>query len=419
MHALHKNTWQKAGIYNAVLNSSYDIIKNNDLILGFAQKWCQETKTFVFVWGEVSITLEDMMVFGGYSVLGHSVVFDMEDDDSERAVAKLYEGIAELNRSRQKKASQFTWMKKFKKSGSEIEHEAFLALWLSRYVFPSSNDVVVRNVCHIAVSLARGNRLALAPAVLASIYRDLGFLRNKIGVDHSDETNVVVWAPFQLLQVWILERFPKISPNWVDSCNPRFARWEKKKLSAENVGAIVDCGLEDFCWQPYGFVYKEKGRSVDVVGECLDEELESWVRCKRVSELVGIDGKCMEQYLPHRVARQFGMNQDVPSDVPRANLTHKKAWKFYNRPIEDVKLYIPPQHSEWWNKSNGECSLQSPIADNATEKFDKYESRTVESKDCKGDVDIDTLGLLELEGRISKLEELFAYLKAKKNCATC
>ena len=30
-----------------------------------------------------------------------------------------------------------------------------------------------------------------------------------------------------------------------------------------------------------------------------------------------------------------------------------------------------------------------------------------------------TLGLLELEGRICKLEELFAYLKAKKNGAKC
>ena len=142
----------------------------------------------------------------------------------------------------------------FKESGS-IEHDAFLALWLSRYVFSSSNDVVVRNVCHIAVSLGRGIRLALAPAVLASVYRDLSFLRNKIGVDHNDEMKAVVWVPFQLLQVWILERFPKISPNLVDSCNARFAVWEKKKLSAENVGAILYCGLEDFSWHLYGNVY--------------------------------------------------------------------------------------------------------------------------------------------------------------------
>ncbi|GJY94063.1 aminotransferase-like mobile domain-containing protein [Tanacetum coccineum] len=78
MCLLHKSTWQKAGIYNAVLNSSYEIVKNDDLILGFAKKWCDENKTFVFQWGEVTITLEDMMVVGGFSVLGHSV-FNLVD----------------------------------------------------------------------------------------------------------------------------------------------------------------------------------------------------------------------------------------------------------------------------------------------------------------------------------------------------
>ncbi|PWA33841.1 Aminotransferase-like mobile domain-containing protein [Artemisia annua] len=95
MEPLHKATWQKAGIYNAVLNSSYKIIKNQDLILGFAQKWCHEMKTFVFKWGEVGISLEDMMVFGGYPVLGRCVVLDVEDDESKRVVRILYDAMSE------------------------------------------------------------------------------------------------------------------------------------------------------------------------------------------------------------------------------------------------------------------------------------------------------------------------------------
>ena len=73
---------------------------------------------------------------------------------------------------------------------SKIEHEASLVLWFSRYVFSSSNDVVVLHVCHIVVSLARGIRLALAPAVLASIYKDLSILKSKLSVDCNDENNV-------------------------------------------------------------------------------------------------------------------------------------------------------------------------------------------------------------------------------------
>ncbi|GJV96376.1 aminotransferase-like mobile domain-containing protein [Tanacetum coccineum] len=162
-------------------------------------------------------------------------------------------------------------------------------------------------------------------------------------------------------------------------------------------------------------VYQEKGRWVVVV-DCLDEELESWVRCVRVSELVGLDGSCIQQYLPHRVAMQFGMNQDVPADVPRKNETREIAWGFYTRSVKDVELYVPPRLSEpyvttryleWRNKGTSECSLQSPIGDIETE---------INGKDGSRSDGIRILG--ELETRISKLEEVYARLKAKKtrNC---
>ncbi|GJY50960.1 aminotransferase-like mobile domain-containing protein [Tanacetum coccineum] len=361
---------KKQEIYNVVLNSSYEIVKNTDLILGFAKNWCDETKTFVFNWGEVTITLEDMMVIGGFSVLGHSVfdLVDIECDETKLVLRKLNEARSEFHKSRYNKTDQFGWMKKFKDSGSEIEHVA-------------------------------GVRLALAPHVLASIYRDLSLLNHNLGNDgHDDESNLIVWAPFQLVQVWILERFRKISPNCVDSCNPRFARWENKKLRMENVGSFVDCGFDDFIWQPFGEVLNDKSGKWVVVAECLDEELESWVRCLRVSELVGMDGKYIEQYLPHRVAMQFGMNQDVPGDVARMNGNHGIAWRYL----------------EWWNKSTGECSLQSPIDDNKTEKFGKDESSIEGPEDS---MDVDTIGF-KLEARITKLEEIFTYLKARKNGET-
>ncbi|GJY50959.1 hypothetical protein Tco_0441806 [Tanacetum coccineum] len=56
-------------------------------------------------------------------------------------------------------------------------------------------------------------------------------------------------------------------------------------------------------------------------------------------------------------------------------------------------------------------SLFEPIDDNKTDKFGKDESSIEGSKDS---MDVDTMGF-ELEARISKLEEIFAYLKATKN----
>ncbi|GJQ99705.1 G2/mitotic-specific cyclin-2-like protein [Tanacetum coccineum] len=82
----------------------------------------------------------------------------------------------------------------------------------------------------------------------------------------------------------------------------------------------------------------------------------SWVRCVRVSELVGLDGSCIQQYLPHRVAMQSGINpRCVPADVPRTNETRKSLWR---------------------NKGTSECSLQSPIGDIETEINGKDGSRS-------------------------------------------
>ncbi|GJU32380.1 aminotransferase-like mobile domain-containing protein [Tanacetum coccineum] len=388
MCLLHKSTWQKAGIFNAVLNSSYEIVKNDDLILGFAKKWCDEKKTFVFQWGEVTITLEDIMVVGGFSVLGHSVfnLVDIESDEAKEVLRKLYKAWDELSRSPSTKVKQGGWTAMFKDSGSEIEHEAFLVLWLSRFVLPSTYTTITKKVFAIAVSLGRGVKLALAPPVLASIYRDLWLLKYSLENDSpDDETKVIVWAPFQLVQIWIWERFRNLRPNCSDSCGPRFARWEKKKLRIEN----VDSGFEDFCWRPYAENSDDKFGRWAVVGDCIDEELESWVHCLRVSELVGIDGKCIQQYLPHRVAMQFGMNQDVPGDLARVNGSREIAWRFYTRPVKDVKVYIPSRvfepyvtvrYLEWWNKSAGECSMQSPFGDNVTRNFGKNKLRSKRSK---------------------------------------
>ncbi|GJX59157.1 aminotransferase-like mobile domain-containing protein [Tanacetum coccineum] len=272
-------------------------------------------------------------------------------------------------------------MKMFKDSGSEIEHEALLVLWLSRFVLPSTYTTITKKVFAIAVSLGRGVKLTLAPPVLASIYRDLWLLKNSLeNCSPDDETKVIVWAPFQLVQIWIWERFKNLRPNCSESCGLRFARWEKKKLHVENVNS----GFEDFCWQPYAENSDDKFGRWAIVGDCIDEELESWVRFIRVSELVGIDGKCIEQYLPHRVAMQFGMNQDVPGDVARVNESPELAWRFYTRPIKDVEVYFPSpiskpyvtaRYLKWWNKSNGEGHLQSPIDIDKTENFGKDESK--------------------------------------------
>ncbi|OMP12155.1 hypothetical protein CCACVL1_00095 [Corchorus capsularis] len=164
---------------------------------------------------------------------------EMEDIQEE-----LNNARKDITRTASGKANQTQWMKKFMDSGSPVEHEAFLAFWLSRKVLTNSDG--------------------------AKFHRD-----------------------------------------------------------------------------------KANGISDD---SSLDDELLSFARCIRPSELVGLD--CIEQYLPHRVALQFGMDQDIPGTVSRSNDSSGSAWADYNKSVWGGKLNIPSRvfeagvttrYLKWWN----------------------------------------------------------------------
>ncbi|KAI9187042.1 hypothetical protein LWI28_023647 [Acer negundo] len=369
MASLHESTWKKAGIYEAILNSTYSIQRHNDLVLGLAEKWCPETKSFIFSWGEATITLEDMIIFG-YSVLGSSVLSPLETGELTKTEEKMEHTRKEIRRTTGRKVDYSTWKKKVMDSGSEIEHEAFLVFWLSRFVFPVSK-AIVKTIFPIAIHLARGTRIALAPAVLAHIYRDLSLLKEKIvalaQLDHfeneqdSSALAITLHSPLQLLvQIWAWERFLELrpKPNLIQIGEPRFAQWHKTMLRVENVRTVLDSAEESFEWRPYAKTlknwnfpkfYAKKEIWVSVDPDCC-EELESFARCLRVSELVSRG--CVEHYFPHRVAMQFGLDQDLPACVPQVN--------DYSKPIGDANLYVPPRlyeadvttrYLDWWMES--------------------------------------------------------------------
>ncbi|CAK9180138.1 unnamed protein product [Ilex paraguariensis] len=378
MHSLYQYVWKEAGIYEAIMGSTYKIYRNYYLVFGLAERWCWETKTFVFPWGEATITLEDMMILGGFSVLGAPVSKPLETQELVEIEENLKQAHKDLVKSKSQKAHHFQWINCFMGTGSKFEHVAFLSLWLSRFVFPGNGyNTVGKYVFPIAIHLARGTRIALAPPVLASLYRDLSLLKEAIsasaelGGDESENSFLAlsVWAPLALVQIWGWERLPPLQPkpNFLNFGDPRLARWHQmKKLNIGNVRLAIDSSADSFLWRPYAIAvdnwlmpkfYKEKEEWVS--GNLVwDEEFESFARCLRVCELVGID--CIEQYLPHRVAMQFGMDQDLPGWVSQSDWTPEIAWQNYSRPIRDVKLYIPPrlfesdvtiQYAQWWKQS--------------------------------------------------------------------
>ena len=90
-------------------------------------------------------------------------------------------------------------------------HGAFLALWLSSFVFcnTSTDATVQKNVKPIAVYLAGGTKIALAPVVLANVYASLSELKGaprdsimKQNADEQDKTlELLISALFRLVQI--------------------------------------------------------------------------------------------------------------------------------------------------------------------------------------------------------------------------
>ncbi|XP_058784202.1 uncharacterized protein LOC131658972 [Vicia villosa] len=256
--------WIQTGIFHAIKASTYEIKRDDDLILELAARWCSNTNTFSFPWGESTITLEDTKVCFGYSLVGCSVSIPLMDSEQVKVEEELMEARRMFNKSKAKKVNQRAWMMYFMETESKVK-------WLSRFVFPGdAYDTILKSVIPIAIHLTHGNRIALAPAVLANIYRDLSLLNSVITKNATTimkSLGVTIWAPFQLVQLWALERFLALNPRPYDIGHglPKVARWSGVKvLKNKNLKKDLDiAGFGNgFLWQPY-----ENPSSVEVYNE--------------------------------------------------------------------------------------------------------------------------------------------------------
>ncbi|KAG7600132.1 Aminotransferase-like plant mobile domain [Arabidopsis suecica] len=385
MEPLHALTWKKAGIFEAIKVSTYSITKNQPLILSVAEKWCHETKSFVFPWGEATVTLEDVIVLLGFSVLG-SPVFSSSESSEIRDSVKILQKARLENRCKDGRVTELQWILSFRNRNDSLEHEAFLALWLSHFVFPNKHHrSITKTNLPIAVRLARGERIALATPVLANIYKDL----SEISRGKSTTKYLSLQSLFKLVQLWIWERFEKLRPEAkeIPIGEPRISRWDGLQQKTENVRLSFD----DFEWRPYTKalknwnplrLYVEEAMWV-TVDDKLEDELVSFARCVRSSKLVGIG--FVEDYYPNRVAMQFGLAQDLPGfGTNHRNFTEKEAWDDYNKSLDGLKLYIPSRlaatsvtarYQDWWLKSVSEFLDSSK----STETFNL--SNTVDDDD--------------------------------------
>ncbi|CAA2974352.1 Hypothetical predicted protein [Olea europaea subsp. europaea] len=166
----------------------------------------------------------------------------------------------------------------------------------------------------VAVSLSKSTKLALAPAIIADIYRILSTLKGalvthekcKMRQGKKKAIEAKVTTPFQLTQASIWERFPTIGSmtNLIGFGGPRLAQWHiimvvgTKKLKcylhkmALKKNQLV--ALHEF-WKRLltQMVYKEN-YYWELLKSSSRDEFEGLVRCLRPRELVSLEVDCIE-----------------------------------------------------------------------------------------------------------------------------
>ncbi|XP_074310513.1 serine/threonine-protein phosphatase 7 long form homolog [Silene latifolia] len=307
LRVTHEPEWRKAGIFDAIKGSTYHIARVSDLIYNLVERWCPETNTFVFPWGEATVTLEDVYVLGGFSPLGDSVLSKSSLGKNVEFVVnelvKIYLKLVKFDHN----LSHLRWQEHFIKGSSrcsnQIENAGFLVLWLTRHVYAGkSATVVTQAVFSMAARLSCGDKLAFGPVILASIYNDLTLLKRKIAGSLSDRP-LMLTSPLHLVQVWAWERFPLLGPvpRIIYYGETRLARWENNERKLyDDIKVCLDSSRETFSWRPYTMslanwslprFYVDSGTYVDVD---YHEEWKLFSRCLMAGQLVGLN--CVQEY---------------------------------------------------------------------------------------------------------------------------
>ena len=92
------------------MSTKCHILRDQNLLYGVVEKWCSQTNTFVLPFGEATITLEDVMVLGGYPVLGDPVFISLEDEKMREVEKKMILARQTISTKKQSQARATLWM---------------------------------------------------------------------------------------------------------------------------------------------------------------------------------------------------------------------------------------------------------------------------------------------------------------------
>ncbi|XP_058218941.1 uncharacterized protein LOC131329670 isoform X2 [Rhododendron vialii] len=237
--------WKKMGIRETIELSQYPLEFNPRLLAAAACFWSKSSNTLILSSGLVSPTILDIVHLTGLPSVGLDVNALLTPD--------AYDPPFVLTTN--KGLSFSTWldtyfMPRASATPSLNEKIAFYLFWICRFLLAVPGFRVTKEYLNLAICLAQGKKLALAPFVLGTLYKGMfTFVDKKI----ADSCG----GPFWIFQAWLYAYFPQIKPK---SENALRAGDDRKtcRSYAEYLLGFETYG-EDSSFQRYfAFFYEDK-----------------------------------------------------------------------------------------------------------------------------------------------------------------
>ena len=343
---------ERASILRAVaISRNLEGFRNAKGLRHLVRRWCPALHTFLFSVGELTVILEDVVNNFLLPVLRDENPFNINLSDEDLKVEeKLFTHFGGSTTSFGGKPTRMgRWvMSLSREKDKEVKQAGFLAFWLSKFLFSEFLGYRIKSTFFsLTISLAKGAQFPLAPMFLGYVYSQLDQLHGDeaegdfcyaiTSSRHCAILQVLMWDRSSVTLArcrnlkFVKDKF-KGSPDVVKGLcgsstdsHPIIFRWLSLKGGSLNLVKLFDqighlhwCSPREF---GLGFVcdfvlspfLTSTGNTFDL--RCGDEGSFAYLACISPSWLPvpSSSGPRYTHYSAHRVLRQFGFDQDIPS----------------------------------------------------------------------------------------------------------
>ncbi|CAL2233352.1 unnamed protein product [Prunus armeniaca] len=335
----------RAGVLEAIFASkACDIHIEVKTLRHLVRRWSTETHTFICSWGEFTPMLEDVANIFHLPLCGSQDPFHIALTPEDGLKLETLRKGAPTSPSTSLRFSN--WIQFFGNSDRDepCRLAAFVSLWLGRFLFCDfSQDCLHGRVFPLALAIARGSMIPLAPMFLGHLYRlldQIQFLEKGAAGTMAVET----FVNSSFLQIFLWERFKgiEVSPlpyskaeslvasdenSYMPGSLPLICRWFRRmQRKGQNFLELLD-DVEQFIFRPYcasseGFrsmpLYADSAALMEALamptqGCWLRREALLSAACLPLPTFGDDHLEISVHYSPYRVRRQLGFDQGVPS----------------------------------------------------------------------------------------------------------